>query len=155
MAATPQSVRDFLAQRRIAVAGVSRDPRQTANVVFRRLRDFGCQVFPVNPSTTEVEGVTCYPDLRSVPPPVEGVMIVTRPEVALDVVQECAALGIPQVWMHRSFGPGSVSDAATRFGRERGIQVIAGGCPLMFCEPVDPFHRCMRWVLGLRRKLPA
>lgn len=147
-------VRDFLAQRRIAVAGVSRDRSQTANVVFRRLQGAGLQVVPINPNAEEVEGVACYPDLRSAPGPIDAVMIVTRPDVALDVVRECGTLGIKRVWMHRSFGAGSVSDAAVRYGQEHGIGVIAGGCPLMYCEPVDIAHRCLRWFVG-PRAMPA
>jgi hypothetical protein len=154
MGGPSELVRDFLAQRRIAVAGVSRDPRQVANVVFRKLRDSGYQVFPVNPGAKEVEGVTCHPDLRSIAAPIDGVMIVTRPEVALELVRECVALGISRVWMHRSFGTGSVSEPAIQLCRERGISAIAGGCPLMFCEPVDFGHRCIHWILGLRGRVP-
>jgi predicted CoA-binding protein len=154
MSRPSELVRDFLAQRRIAVAGVSRDPRQTANFIFRKLRDSGHEVLPVNPRAKEVEGVPCYPDLRSVPAPVDSVMIVTRPEAALEIVRECSALGITRVWMHRSFGTGSVSDAAVRYCREHGIRLIDGSCPAMFCEPVDFPHRCMRWILGAQGKLP-
>lgn len=57
MAIIPQSVSDFLGQRRFAVAGVSRDPGQAANAVYRKLRDSGFEVFPVNPRASEVEGV--------------------------------------------------------------------------------------------------
>jgi predicted CoA-binding protein len=154
MDATREDIRDFLAQRRIAVAGVSRDPQQTGNHVFRKLEACGYEVFPVNPRAAEAEGVRCYPDLRSVPPPVDGVVVVTRPADALALVRECEALGIRRVWMHRSFGAGSVSDEAARLGRERGMTVIAGGCPFMYLEPVDPFHRCFRWLLGVQGKLP-
>ena len=152
--AMKEDIRDFLAQRRIAVAGVSRDPNQVGNHLFRKLEACGYEVFPVNPNATEAEGVRCFPDLRSVPPPVDGVLIVTRPADALAVVRECESLGIRRVWMHRSFGAGSVSAEAVRHGRERGIQVIAGGCPFMYLEPVDPFHRCIRWILGVQGKLP-
>lgn len=148
-------VRDFLAQRHIAVAGVSRDPRQPANAIFRKLRDSGHQVVPINPATAQIEGVACYPDLRSVPIPIDAIVIATRPEAALDLVRQCASLGVTRVWMHRSFGSGSLSDAAVLECRERGMSVIAGACPMMFCEPVDVFHRCMRWVLGVQGRLPG
>lgn len=154
MATLAELVQDFLAQPRIAVAGVSRDPRQAANAVFQRLRATGHEVVPINPAATEVEGVPCFPDLGSAPGPVGAVMIAARPDQALGIVRECHALGITRVWMHRSFGAGSVSDAAVRYGREHGMRVIDGGCPLMFCGPVDPFHRCMRWFLGATGRLP-
>ena len=148
-------VDDFLAQRRIAVAGVSRDSRNPANLIFRKLRDSGHDVFPINPRATEVEGAACYPDLKSAPAPIYGVVIVTRPESTLQVVRQCSEVGIPRAWMHRSIGPGSVSDAAVAHCRDRGIGVIAGGCPMMYCDPVDVAHRCMRWVLGVMGRLPG
>ncbi len=72
----------------------------------------------------------------------------------LGVVRQCAEVGISRVWLHRSFGQGSVSDAAVEAGREYGIEVIAGGCPMMYCQPVDVAHKCMRWLLGVTGKLP-
>src|SRR5262245_25164309 len=151
---TKELIDDFLAQRRIAVAGVSRDSGQAANLIFRKLRDSGHEVFPINPRAKEVEGAACYPDLRSAPAPIDGVVILTRPEDALEVVHECAEVGVPRVWMHRGIGVGSVSEAAVAYCRERGIKVIAGGCPMMYCAPVDVAHRCMRWVLGVMGRVP-
>jgi predicted CoA-binding protein len=142
-----EAVDDFLGQRRIAVAGVSRRSEEAANLIYRKLRGAGYEVFPINPNAAEVEGDTCYPDLRSVPGALDGVVVVTHPSSADAVVRECAELGIRRVWMHRSFGQGSVSDSAVDFCREHGIEVIPGGCPMMFCEPVDIGHRCMRWFL--------
>lgn len=151
----PASVAGFLSGRRLAVAGVSRDTGQAANAVYRKLRGAGYEVSPVNPNAAEVEGVACHPDLGAIPgPPVDGVVVATHPDVSLDVVRQCAASGIPRVWLHRSFGTGSVSEAAVRECRERGVECIVGGCPLMYCEPVDLGHRCMRWWLGRRSRVP-
>ena len=155
MSRIPLAVEAFLSGRRIAVAGVSRGGDQPANAIFRRLRDSGHEVVPVNPKTTEVEGQTCYPDLASVPGTIDGVMVVTHPDASAEVVRQAAARGIRQIWFHRSFGGGSVSVAALRECERQGIEPIVGGCPMMFCAPVDPFHRCMRWFLGLRRRIPA
>ncbi len=154
MTSLNEAVVDFLARKRIAVAGVSRRPDQTANLIFRKLRDAGYTVVPVNPSATEAEGTACYPDLKSVPGGVEAVVVVTRPSAAAGIVRECADLGIGRVWLHRAFGQGSVSDEAIRLGRERGLTVIPGGCPLMFREPVDLGHRCIRWIAKLTGGLP-
>jgi predicted CoA-binding protein len=140
------SVSDFLAQRRIAVAGVSRTSSQAANLIYRKLRGSGYEVFPVNPKATEVEGDTCYPNLASIPDGVDAVVIATTPAIADGIVRECADRGISRVWMHRSFGAGSVSDVAVQYCREHDI--------MMFCKPVDVGHRCMRWVLQLTGGLP-
>src|SRR4051794_36371462 len=115
-----QAAEEFLSGQRIAVTGVSRDPKNHgANVVYTRLRDRGYDVFAVNPNAEQVEGDACYPDLAAVPAPLDGVVIGTRPERAEASVHECVELGIPKVWMHRGPGAGSVSPEAARYGRER------------------------------------
>ena len=141
----------FLANRRIAVTGVSRTPKtHGSNSVYKRLRERGYEVFAVNPNAAEVEGDRCYEDLSSIPGGVDAVVIATRPEIAQDTVRECAELGIKHVWMHWGAGASSVSDAATEYGRQHGITVIDGGCPLMFGQTADVGHKLMRVVLGGR-----
>ena len=154
MTTLAEQVEDFLAQKRIAVAGVSRDRNQPANAIYRKLRDSGHEVFATNPKTQKVEGAACYPNLASIPGGVDAVMIATPPAAAGEIVRQCRELGISRVWMHRSFGAGSVSQAAVDYCREHSIRVIPGGCPMMFCQPVDVAHRCMRWFLGVTGKLP-
>jgi predicted CoA-binding protein len=139
----------FLANKRIAVTGVSRKPQgHGANTVFKRLRDRGYDVFAVNPNADEVEGATSYHDLKSIPGRVDAVVIGTRPATADDTMRECVELDIKHVWMHRGPGTGSVSPTATRYGREHGIAVIDGGCPLMFDGTADFGHRIMRVILA-------
>jgi predicted CoA-binding protein len=150
-----EATKDFLAQRRIAVVGVSRTGNQPANFIFRKLRDAGHEVFPVNAATAAVEGVTCYPALKWIPGGVTAAVIVTPAEATEGVVRECAELGIRRVWLHRSFGAGSVSAAAIQAARTAGLTLIPAGCPMMFCAPVDLPHRCFRWCLKLTGGLPA
>jgi predicted CoA-binding protein len=155
MQSITEAATEFLNHKRIAVTGVSRDAAtHGANAVYRRLRERGYQVFAVNPNAKQVEGDVTYPSLGSIPGGVEAVVIGTRPELADAAVHECAELGIRHVWMHRSFGGGSVSPAAAEWGRTHGLHVIDGGCPLMF-EPVsDGAHKAMRWVFTLTGKVP-
>jgi predicted CoA-binding protein len=137
----------FLANKRIAVTGVSRKPKEHgSNVVYKRLRDRGYEVFAVNPNADEVEGARSYHDLKSIPGGVDAVVIATAPERAEGTMRECAELGIRQVWMHRGPGAGSVSNAATEYGRQHGITVIDGGCPLMFEPTADFGHKVMRVI---------
>ena len=83
MARASAAIEDFLAQRRIAVAGVSRNKNEAANAVYRKLRGAGYEVFAVNPNAGEVEGDPCFPDLGSVPGGVDGVVIATHPAWAM------------------------------------------------------------------------
>lgn len=145
----------FLRSKRIAVTGVSRTPgSHGSNVVYQRLRERGYEVFAVNPNADQVEGDPCFPDLHAIPGGVDAVVIGTRPDRAQDTVRECEDLGIDQVWMHRSFGGGSVSEEAAEYGRAHGMTVIAGGCPLMFDPASDPGHRAMRWAFTANRHVP-
>lgn len=154
MASTPESVASFLRGRRFAVAGVSRNPAQPSNAIFRKLKRSGYEVVPINPMTSEVEGTKCYAGLPSVPGTLDGVVIATAPAVSIDIVRQCAHCGIKRVWFHRSIGQGSVSDDAVRECHTRGIDCIVGGCPLMFCEPVDVAHKCMRWWFQRNGRVP-
>jgi hypothetical protein len=142
-----QAATEFLALKRIAVTGVSRSPKDHgANVVYKRLRDRGYTVYAINPNADEVEGDPCFHDLKSVPEGVEGVVIGTSPRNAEATMREAVDLSIGRVWMHRGPGAGSVSDEATRYGREHGVVVIDGGCPLMFDPTADTGHKVMRFM---------
>lgn len=154
MATLREAADEFLAQKRIAVVGVSRSPNEAANLVYRTLRKADYEVFAVNPSTDEVEGDRCYHDLASIPGGVDAAVIATPPAATQTVVRECAEQGISRVWLHRSFGEGSVSPDAADFCRENNITVIEGGCPMMFLPGTDIGHRCMRFVLVLTGRLP-
>ena len=151
-------VHDFLSQRRIAVAGVSRHNghHPAGNLIYRRLKSTGHDVFPVNPNMQTFEGDRCYPDLQSIPGGVDGVVIITRPEVAERIVRDCTDAGVGRVWMHQSMGKGSsVSPEAVEYCRQHDISVIAGACPMMFGPGVDVGHTCMRWILKITGGLPA
>lgn len=155
MPTVKEAASEFLARKRIAVTGVSRNPRgHGSNAVYQRLRERRYEVFAVNPNADQVEGDPCYHDLKSIPGGVEAVVIGTRPELAESTVRECDELGIRHVWMHRGPAPGSVSPEAAAYGREHGMQVIDGGCPLMFDPTADFGHKCMRVVLSLTGAVP-
>jgi len=150
-----EAAAEFLAGKRIAVTGVSRSPKDHgSNVVYKRMRERGYEVFAVNPNADEVEGDRCYHDLRSIPGGVDGVVIGTRPEIAEETMRECVELGIGHVWMHRGPGAGSVSPRAADHGREHGIAVIDGGCPCMFGPTADRGHKVMRPILTLTGNVP-
>jgi predicted CoA-binding protein len=155
MQSTKDAAAEFLATKRIAVTGVSRKAEgHGSNVVYNRLRDRGYTVFAVNPNADTVEGDTAYHDLKSIPGGVDAVVIATSPDRADATMAECIELGITKVWMHRSFGGGSVSASATTLGRGGGVTVIDGGCPLMFDPTADFGHKCMRAVLSLTGAVP-
>jgi len=155
MVTIKEAATEFLATKRVAVTGVSRTPGgHGSNVVYKRLKQRGYEVFAVNPNTDTVEGDRAYPDLRSIPGGVEAVVIGTKPETSEATMRECADLGIKNVWMHRSVDAGSVSPAATEFGRAHGVTVIDGGCPLMFDPTADLGHKCIKFFLSMSGAVP-
>jgi|ERR1041384_990205 predicted CoA-binding protein len=151
-----EKVADFLSQKRIAVAGVSRTKQDAANLIYKKLKEAGYKVFAVNPNAQTFGDDPCYPDLKSIPGGVDGVVIITRPAITEDIVRQCAEAGVARVWMHQSMMKSvtSVSQEAVKSCVDHGISVIDGACPMMFSQPVDFGHKCMRWMLRLTGGLP-
>lgn len=146
-------IKDFLAQKKIAVVGVS-DQRETGcNLAYRKFKENGYQVYAVNPRMTFYDGATCYPDLKSIPEKPDAVFILTSPKVAEQIVQQCVDLSVKHVWMHCMLGtrPGlvesmtSVSQSAVDMCKANGIAVIPGSCPNQFLKPDFP-HTLMRMM---------
>ena len=144
-------VQDFLAQKKIAIVGVS-DKRDTGcNLAYRKFKENGYQVFAVNPHLAAYDGAPCYPDLRSIPEKPDAVFMLTNQKVTEKIVQQCVDLGIKRVWMHCLMGtqPGlaaslsSVSQAAVQTCLAHGLSVIPGACPNQYLKPDFP-HALMR-----------
>ena len=149
-----ETIEDFLAQKRIAIAGVSRDPKSMSRMLFEEFCRRGYDVVPVNPNTAQVKGRRCFARMQDVQPPVEAVLLMTSPEVTDKVVRDCAEAGVRRVWMHRGTGKGSVSAKAIAFCKERGIQVVPGQCPFMFLPDAAGFHRFHGFVRKMMGRYP-
>ncbi len=141
---------DFLAQKRIALVGVSRDSKQFANMVYRSLKGKGYRVYPVNPHAETLEGDRCYASPAELPERVDGALVMVAPAAAAEAVRQCADAGIRRVWL----GNSAVSEEAVALCRERGIAVVDGACPMMFAEPVGFGHACHRFIMRIAGKLP-
>ena len=143
----------FLAQKVIAVVGVS-DQRDTGcNLNYKKFKESGYKVYAVNPHLSIFDGAPCYPDLKSIPEKPDAVFLLTSPKVTEQIVQQCVELGVKHVWMHCLMGtkPGlsagttSVSQSAVELCRANGIAVIPGSCPAQFIKP-DIGHSMMHWL---------
>ncbi|RPJ21695.1 MAG: CoA-binding protein, partial [Chloroflexi bacterium] len=149
-------VQSFLAQKKIAVVGVS-DKRETGcNDAYKKFKANGYQVYAVNPRISTYDGQPCYTDLRSIPEKMDAVFILASPKVTEQIVQQCVDLGVKHVWMHCMMGtkPGlaagmtSVSQSAVEMCKANGITVIPGACPNQFLKP-DVGHAMMRGMWRL------
>lgn len=151
---TTQLIEEFLKQKNIAVAGMSRKPQgAVGNLVYKKFKNAGYNVFAINPNADEIEGEKCYRTLKSVPTKPDAVFISTHPDQSLDVVKDCAELGINKVWFHRSFGQGSYNQDAEKFCKEKGIDAIIYACPMMYVKPVDFGHKCIKFFMKIGGKL--
>lgn len=155
MPTTRAEIDNFLAHRRIAVVGVSRNSQDFSRTVFRELATRGYEVVPVNPLTETVEGRTCFPRVQAINPPVDAALIMTSPSETEKVVRDCEEAGIHEVWMHKGGGQGSVSKVAVAFCHENGMRVVEGQCPLMFLPNTQWFHRAHGFLLKLTHSYPA
>ncbi len=147
----------FLACRNVAVFGVSRGSDDTAKIIYEKFKQTGYNVFAINPNTEVVSDIPCFGDLASTANKIEAVVIVTRPAYAATIIQQALDHGTQWLWLHKSFG-NSVDNEAVRIGRAKGLNIIDGACPMMFLEPIDGAHRCMRsvlsWVGRIPKKIP-
>ena len=156
MAKIDTLVQNFLAQKSIAVVGVSEKRETGCNLAYTKFKDEGYQVYAVNPHLTTFKGDPCYPDLKSIPQKPDAVFILANPSVTEAIVRECVELGIKHVWMHCMLGTKpdlgagmtSVSSEAVRVCKENGISVIPGACPNQFLK-ADFGHGMMRGLWGL------
>jgi hypothetical protein len=145
-----KNIDDFLAQKIIAVVGVSRKKTKFGNTIYRELKQKGYQVYPINPNINLIEGDVCYPDLFSLPEKVDAVVINISPAQTEKVIREAKEAGIKKVWLQQ----GSQSDAAIKYCEESGIDCVSNECILMFVEPSAFIHRAHRWIWGVFGKLP-
>ena len=136
-----EQVRAFLAQKRFAIAGVSRIPNHFSRVLFREFIQRGYDAIPVNANAQDIEGRPCYARVRDIQPAVEGVLWMTPASAAAEVARDCHEAGVKRVWMYRAIGQGAVDAEAVRFCEEHGMAVIAGECPFMFLPDAAWFHR--------------
>ena len=147
---TKQEIQDFLAQKTLALVGMSRDEKAFSASVSRELKAKGYRVLPVNPNAAVIGGETCYPSLSALPEKVGGVLVMTKPEQSETVVKEAAAAGIRRVWIQQ----GAQSEAALAACLQNGLTTISGKCVMMFAEPVKSVHSVHRWFSRVFGQLP-
>ncbi len=143
---------DFLAQKHIAIVGVTRDAKGWGRTLYDAFKTRGYDVYAINPAGT-IPGIQCYPTLSKIPGKVDGVLLVVPPQVTAQVVREVAELGIPRVWMHKGAGEGAVSEEAIQFCKEKNIAAVYGVCPFMYLQPQGFGHKLhhafARWTGSL------
>jgi uncharacterized protein len=146
---TRAAIKDFLAAKRIAVVGVSRNEREYSRSLFQELLRHGYDAIPVNPYVEELDGKRCFKNVRDVSPAPERALLVLPEDKTEQAVLDCADAGVKDVWLHRHVA-GGVSDTRAIFrAEERGLNLITGFCMFMFL-PRSPFiHKLHGGVMKL------
>lgn len=137
---TLKQVEDFLALKRVAVVGVSRDPKHFNRVMWEEFRQRRYDAVPVNPNASEIDGQRCYASVKEIDQPVEGALIMTAPRDADRIVRECAEAGIKNVWLYGGMLPGAATKSARALCEEEGLTHVDGLCPYMFWPETPAFH---------------
>jgi len=150
-----ERIQDFLAQKRFAFVGVSRQPKDFSRALFREFRDRGYLAVPVHPEADVIEGVPAFRSLREIEPPVDTVLLMTSPGVTEVLVRECVQAGIRRVWLYRGGGRGAGTAEAVRLCEENGIAVVPGECPFMFFPNAGWIHRVHGLVKKITGSYPA
>ena len=148
-------IRRFLGSRSIAIVGVSRNPEHFSRMLFRDLRKRGYPVVPVNPLTTEIEGIPCAPRLAEVPGGAEAVLVMTAASATPEVCTDAIDCGAQRVWMYRAIGHGAVDPAAAQRCRDAGLEVVEGLCPYMFLQDTALIHRVHAGLMKLTGTYPT
>ena len=154
MSTTIRQIDDFLALKRIAIVGVSRNPKQISYTLWQELRQRRYDAVPVNPAATEIDGVRCYASVADITPPVEGALIITSAPVAEPVLEQCAAAGVRHVWLYGGLGGGATSPATIALAERLGLDAVSGLCPYMFLPGTPAFHAMHAWGKKLTGSYP-
>jgi len=140
--ATLKSINEFVSQKNIAVAGVSRKKQKFGNTIFAELTKKGYNVYPVNPDLDEYDGKKCFKEIASLPKNVSAIVINTKPTISKVLVEEAVLKGIRNIWLQQ----GSADKETIALTGKSNSNIITKECIIMYAEPVNGFHKFHRWL---------
>jgi predicted CoA-binding protein len=147
---TLNEIQKFLAPRKIAIAGVSRNDKKFGGVIFKELRQKGFVLYPINPNAEEIQGVKCYKSVSDLPSDVEHLFIVTRNTETESVAKAAIERGVKMIWIQQK----SDTPEAVKLIEDAGIPLIYKKCILMFADPVKSIHAFHRFFVKTFGKYP-
>ena len=148
-------IQTFLSCHRIALIGLSLSPEDFSRTLFKEFINRGYDIVPVNPAAQQIEDRFCYPSVESIAEKVEGALVMTSPAESADVVRQCIAAGVKNIWLYRGTGRGAVSDEAVRLCQISGVTLVAGACPFMHFPNTQWIHRVHGFFARLSGAAPA
>lgn len=142
---TLNQIQKFMAPKKLAIAGVSRNPKKFGGSIFTELKNKGFDLYPINPNADEIQGVKCYKSVADLPADVKHLHIVTRKNETAAVVAEAVKKGMEMIWIQQS----SDTPEAIKIAEDAKIQLISHKCIMMFSEPVNSVHKFHRSIVKL------
>lgn len=149
--ATLNEIQQFLAAKKLAVAGASRNPKKFGGSIIKDLKEKEFELFPVNPNADEIQDLKCYKTVADLPADVKHLLIVTPKTSTADVAKLAVEKKMEMVWIQQM----SETPEAIAVLEESGIPFIQKKCIYMFANPVKGphnFHRFLVKVFGLYPK---
>jgi uncharacterized protein len=150
MRTSRKNIDTFLQSQKIAVAGVSRDPKKFGFQVFTDLKKKGFEVFAVNPNMETVNGNVCYASVSALPADVKSLLVLTRRDRTAGIVRDAVARGMDNIWIQQM----SETEEAVGIAEEARVNLVAKKCILMFLQPVTGFHKFHRTLMKIFGRLP-
>lgn len=144
----------FMACKRIALVGLSSDPKSFSRALFNDFQKRGFDMTPVNPACDRIGDLPCYKRVSEIEPLVEAALIMTRSQVVPEILEDCRNAGVQLIWLYRSMGPGAVSSEALQFGRDNNLDLVPGYCPYMFWKDSGFIHGLHRLIMKIGGKFP-
>ncbi len=141
----------FLAEKRLALVGVSRNPKDYSRLLMRELLQRGYDVVPVNPVAQEIEGRKSVARVQEIAPGLAAALLVTAPKTTESVVHDCIGAGVRFLWIRSAE---SATVPVLNLCRASGMRVVAGECPFMFLPNADFIHRFHGGLRKLVRTYP-
>ncbi len=125
--ASQNSLDKFFSSPSFGVVGASNDRSKFGNRILRNYLEHQLKAYPIHPSETSIEGLSCLKSVKDLPQETQSISIITPPAVTEKVVHEAIEKGIKNIWMQ----PGAESQAAIQAGLQAGMNVIADGSCLL------------------------
>jgi uncharacterized protein len=147
---TLTEIQNFLAPKKMAFAGASRNLKKFGAVVFKELISKGFDLYPIHPSATEIQGIKCYNRMQDLPSGIDSLYIVTPKSHTAELLRQAAGTEITRIWIQQQ----SESNESLEIAAEQNLQVISGRCILMYAEPVKSVHGFHRWLTKTFRLYP-
>ena len=143
--ASKELINNFLASKKMVVAGVSRNEKKFGKAIYDHLLKNDFDITPINPNTTEINGKQCYPDIKSIPENFENLYIVTPKSQTKEIVEQALEKGVKRIWIQQM----SETKEVIKLIEDAGVELIAKKCMFMFVEPVESIHKFHKFFKNL------